>query len=192
MTSSNVPTVSGASQRGAIWTHTSHESMKMRSFTTIAVRRRSVFLAKRSIWDCTRNRTNRRYSFVQMNKRIKREQCLYTIALQKTLRSHIRVQHDGLRYNCDLCSFSSTGQSSLRLHIRTKHEGVQYKCDSCGMNFAHKDNLRLHRKVVHEGKKIKCDLCDFQAAKGQELKNTRKRTMKESVTNVTNASLKQK
>ena len=89
----------------------------------------------------------------------------YTTALQKTLRSHIKVQHDGLRYNCDLCSFSSTGQSSLRLHIRTKHEGVQYKCDSCGMNFAHKDNLRLHRKVVHEGKKIKCDLCDFQAAK---------------------------
>ena len=60
------------------------------------------------------------------------------------------------------------------------------------MNFAHKDNLRLHRKVVHEGKKIKCDQCDFQAAKGQELKNTRKRTTKESVTNVTNASLKQK
>ena len=85
------------SERGAIWTHTSHKSMKMRSFTAIAVRRRSVFLAKRSIWDCTRNRTNRRYSFVQMNKRKKCEQCLHITALQKTLRSHIRVQHDGLR-----------------------------------------------------------------------------------------------
>ena len=102
----------------------------------------------------------------------------YTTALQKTLRSHIKVQHDGLRYNCDLCSFSSTGQSSLRLHIRTKHVGVQYKCDSCGMTFAPKGNLRLHRKVVHEGKKINCDLCVSKQPKGQELNRQENRPWK--------------
>lgn len=58
---------------------------------------------------------------------------------------HYKVQHQGYRFQCDLCSSSYSSRKGLRTHKITKHMNLRpYECDVCKKNFNEKRNLDRH------------------------------------------------
>ena len=50
---------------------------------------------------------------------------------------------------CDRCSYIATHSSSLKRHVEVVHEGVKYTCDHCNDQFSQKYRLQKHIKSVH-------------------------------------------
>ena len=57
-------------------------------------------------------------------------QCDSKFSKQSNLTTHIKLLHEGIRYECIQCDYVFTNRSNLRNHIRSRHEGVKYDCKS--------------------------------------------------------------
>ena len=73
-----------------------------------------------------------------------------SVTTQGNLKAHIQVQHEGIKYACNLCDFTYSDQSHLRRHIQSKHEGVKYYCNHCDYQTGYKGHLTQHMKSKHE------------------------------------------
>ena len=63
------------------------------------------------------------------------------------------------RIPCDQCHFSATRADTLKKHIQIMHENVRYPCDQCGFKGKSKTSVLEHKQKVHENLKLPCDLC---------------------------------
>ena len=41
------------------------------------------------------------------------------------------VTYKGDKYPCEKCEYEATKKSSLLTHVKSQHEGVKYLCDQC-------------------------------------------------------------
>ena len=93
-----------------------------------------------------------------------------------SLNRHMRTVHDiGIDLSCSLCEFKTKRDDNLKSHIRIEHEGVRYNCESCKFIAKCPQYLTLHKKVVHDGFRYKCDQCDSKATQIGQLYAHRKK-----------------
>ena len=72
--------------------------------------------------------------FLEKGGMIEKLECLkcpYIAPRIERLRSHIKVQHQGLRVACQLCPYTATESSNLNRHIASVHDNVRYECEHC-------------------------------------------------------------
>ena len=83
---------------------------------------------------------------------------------------HIRILHNGEKLQkCKNCDKSFGHALSLKKHIEMIHEAIKYECDCCDKSFSTLQSMKKHIHTVHEGHKDhKCNSCDklFTEAKG--------------------------
>ena len=91
--------------------------------------------------------------------------CGSTFASKVSLKYHIQVVHDDVKFECPHCDYSNGRKSNLDLHIKTKHEGLSFPCPHCNYKATRKCNLKVHIKTTHEGLRFNCPHCDFQVTR---------------------------
>ena len=77
-----------------------------------------------------------------------------------SLFNHKQSSHEGIKYICEKCNKCFSDKSSLKRHHDSMHAGIRHKCDKCEKEFNHKENLWKHKKQIHDGIKYKCKVCD--------------------------------
>ena len=55
-----------------------------------------------------------------------------------------------MKYYCEYCDFNIGSQTSLKLHVRVKHDGIRYPCDECKYKATTAGNLLKHTRKMHE------------------------------------------
>ena len=88
--------------------------------------------------------------------------CEKKFRVQHQLTEHIRVAHEGLKFECNYCEFQGSSKKTIKIHTEAKHEGIKYKCDFCDTKLSIKSNLRLHILSVHKGVTYNCNYCDYK------------------------------
>ena len=74
------------------------------------------------------------------------------------------AQHEGKKFNCDVCKKQFSTTCGLRKHRQSTHgEKEVIQCPTCGKGFNCKANLKLHKKSLHLREKYPCNLCDYEA-----------------------------
>ena len=91
--------------------------------------------------------------------------CGSTFATKISLRNHIQVVHEDVKFECPHCNYSNGRKSNLDLHIKTKHEGLTFPCPHCSYKATRKHNLKVHIKTTHEGLRFNCPHCEFQVTR---------------------------
>merc|ERR1711923_181555 len=81
---------------------------------------------------------------------------------QGSIRKHIHIQHEFVKYSCHQYDYQAAWQDNLMAHIQSKHEGIKFICDQCKQKFASKGNLKSHIQSRHEGLMYACDQCGQQ------------------------------
>ena len=66
---------------------------------------------------------------------------------QGSLATHKQSNHDGVRYDCDMCDYQATIQSNLARHKQSKHEGVRYDYVLCDYQSTQQGTLATHKKI---------------------------------------------
>ena len=90
---------------------------------------------------------------------------------------HIKIVHEGIKQQCDLCDKSYNTKARLRQHKAVIHDGKipDIKCPLCDKLFQEASHLRRHTNDVHEKvKKYACDLCEWRFAQSGQLKTHKK------------------
>ena len=82
---------------------------------------------------------------------------------QQFLKDHVKVRHEGFRFNCDLCEREFTQSSNLNYH-KIAHSGkVAFKCSKCPRSFYETARLKKHMIGRHnERSEMTCDKCDYK------------------------------
>ena len=57
------------------------------------------------------------------------KKCEHAATTASSLKIHIEIKHEGVRYLCDKCHYTATGAGYLRRHTKCKHARVSYPCD---------------------------------------------------------------
>ena len=102
-------------------------------------------------------------SHVKMKHCKVRYECSYCKHKSSSLtsrRNHIMTKHERVDILCDQCEFIASTQAGLRQHAKVRHLGVRFSCDQCGKMFSNKQHLQVHVHSVHLGLTYDCDLCD--------------------------------
>ena len=79
-------------------------------------------------------------------------QCEKQYTKKTNLKRHQTV-HKDIKYSCDKCDYQANREDRLKDHIKTDHEGVTYHCNICNKHFRQVHGLNRH-KLIHEGLKI--------------------------------------
>jgi len=92
-------------------------------------------------------------------------QCDHVARKKLSLKLHVQVKHEGLRFPCDHCDYKATQNQRLKVHITEKHGGMMFCCDQdqCEVKFWTKMELADHKRSVHDNDPYLCDLCDFKS-----------------------------
>jgi hypothetical protein len=88
------------------------------------------------------------------------------------LSKHFAEVHEGRRIKCDQCHFTVKGNNQLKIHIETKHLGLRYYCteQDCNNSFQSSPGLRNHTFEKHTEKTIPCLVCTDKFASTQSFK----------------------
>lgn len=79
---------------------------------------------------------------------------------RRLLANHIKVKHDLVRYQCDICEALFTTASSMESHRRLHlEETPRVPCPECGKTFSSLSNMNMHYANKHQGRCWECDLC---------------------------------
>ena len=82
-------------------------------------------------------------------KRVKCETCNKEFARPEALRKHVRVAHEGLRFDCEQCDLKFKSNEGRKKHFIQFHETkkIELKCEHCEKTFSKKQGLSLHLKM---------------------------------------------
>ena len=58
--------------------------------------------------------------------------------------------HEGKKFNCDICSKSFMSNGNFKKHFESAHRGKTFKCDICPSSFREKCSLNKHIESIHE------------------------------------------
>ena len=77
-------------------------------------------------------RTFRRHLFLKHDSRstefkCPKSDCKYETKRQDAMRRHVRITHEKVRYNCDLCPYTGTDKRLIRSHKEKKHFEAELK-----------------------------------------------------------------
>ena len=110
---------------------------------------------------------------------------------KRSLTQHKRVVHLEVKYSCGQCVKQFSERGKVERHQRAVHEGVKYPCMQCAKEFSDKGDVVRHQRAVHEG--VKYPACNVTKHFQQRivLRFTKRQYMKESITLVANAPIKQ-
>ena len=89
---------------------------------------------------------------------------------KRTLREHIKIKHQGYKYNCHICSKVYSSSQEVKIHIKSAHEGKRYECNICTSVFTLKACLLRHMKTQHFPELHSCKICDYKTGRTQCLK----------------------
>ena len=100
-------------------------------------------------------------------------QCEYTSRRSQSLKSHIEINHEGLKKLCDEegCSYSCSSQGTLNEHRNTTHGNRTLCCDMCNHRTKRFEQLSRHKADKHEGKRYRCSLCSHDMKRLDQLKH---------------------
>ena len=59
------------------------------------------------------------------------------------------VDHNGFRYNCDVCEHKSKSEKNLKQHMRLEHNGQKFDCHQCSSFNIGKQEMVVHIKNYH-------------------------------------------
>ena len=94
-----------------------------------------------------------------------KDNCDFRAPNQLKISRHIESEHEGVRYECNLCSYKGRLKSDLKRHIGAMHEGITYDCTQCPKTYKEKRKLKEHVQFAHQGFIQKCDQCDYQSGR---------------------------
>ncbi len=140
----------------------------------------------RSKWTC--EKCNKKFSssatcerhLNTVHKRLRAFKCHFQdcdkdFARNEKLLLHIRVDHEGKLFKCDICGHGLKARGELVVHIRNNHTDPSdiFQCDVCNRKLASENSLELHKKTKHKWSKgtgYECDHCDQFFELGSDLK----------------------
>ena len=64
------------------------------------------------------------------------------------------------KFQCTQCNKGFTTKYSLRNHVRIIHDNIRYACKMCPKVFAYDFHLREHNDFVHLNKRLDCNKCE--------------------------------
>ncbi|EMC96379.1 hypothetical protein BAUCODRAFT_33706 [Baudoinia panamericana UAMH 10762] len=75
--------------------------------------------------------------------------------------STVNLETSSTRAQCHVCGKGFGANKSLRRHMRSQHEGLRYRCSGCGKAFGRRDIRNRHAKEKHgpNGNLLECDHC---------------------------------
>ena len=84
----------------------------------------------------------------------------------RDLNEHIKADHEGQRFFCDMCEHSAKIKNDIKKHKETQHSlepRKKYSCTHCPKVYLILKNLKVHTARKHEQRQItfKCDKCPF-------------------------------
>ena len=83
--------------------------------------------------------------------------CLKTLATKAALKRHCR-KHNNTMLKCFICERNFYDQHNLAEHIKVVHQGQRYQCDDCGKYYQTKVGLQRHAQS-HTGQyTFKCTI----------------------------------
>nr|CAI5818406.1 unnamed protein product [Callosobruchus analis] len=88
-----------------------------------------------------------------------------SFSLVSDLQAHVEFSHVNAKktHQCKLCDKNFERKDSLTEHVKVIHEGFRYNCDDCGKVMKSRTHAIEHAKIHAKNyvKKIfKCDLCE--------------------------------
>ena len=75
---------------------------------------------------------------------------------------HIRAEHEGVIYSCNMCPFKTQYKTSLLNH-KGGHDGKSYFWKDCDKQYTYMSSLYKHRNSIHEGFIYPCNQCNYKA-----------------------------
>ena len=82
------------------------------------------------------------------------------------LQLHLKTEHGGLRFRCDVCIRSYRSKEAKRNHMEEEHDikgyhmVPEFKCYACGKQYVRKKQLHNHIIAEHLEVDFPCGLCD--------------------------------
>ena len=97
-----------------------------------------------------------------MNDFIKKcGECDFVTYYNRDMKDHAHVAHNGLQFQCEVCSKSFTKLRTLQYHNQQYHENRELICVTCKKPFTTERSLITHIQGQHNIKEYICDLCSF-------------------------------
>ena len=87
--------------------------------------------------------------------------CTYKATKHSKLRFHIDNVH-GTKYPCGQCEYFGSSKS-LKSHIQIEHELVRLQCELCDYEAKYRRELKNHVLYCHSDKQYSCMKCDYKA-----------------------------
>ena len=101
-------------------------------------------------------------------EKLKCDLCDAVLGGKASLRTHIKMTHELIRYPCSRCPYQASCKRYLIRHEEGKHDGKRFKCQICNYEAKCEYTLKKHVKVTHEGLRFYCDECTaVYSSKGQ-------------------------
>lgn len=86
-----------------------------------------------------------------------------------SLRQHMQVFHDNIKYICELCPKTFNSMSLRRIHMNQVHStDKRYECKVCGARKGSESHLRVHERI-HSEPKFQCSFCPKKLSSEQTL-----------------------
>ena len=111
------------------------------------------FSAKTAVGLANHQRNKHKDSFQH-----KCDDCGESFQVLQWLFKHSLEQHNGLK--CNLCEKRFVDRNCYHRHIKIEHEGCRYECKLCGKEFRNAQTLRDHRNIHLGIKPFMCHKCD--------------------------------
>ena len=76
-----------------------------------------------------------------------------------SLRDHIQVAHENIKFSCSLCQMSFSTRLGLKFHhVQFHSTDKRHECKVCGVRKGNESKLRRH-ELSHLGGQFQCSFC---------------------------------
>ena len=76
--------------------------------------------------------------------------CDYSCLCKSSIDDHMNGKHLKLKpFKCEECDKSFGKKSTLKTHIKMIHEGIKFKCSMCNAKLCKKQSLEQHLETIH-------------------------------------------
>ena len=93
--------------------------------------------------------TQHRKTHTDYPRHLSCDQCGYKASQKRTLSTHIKSKHEGVKFPCDQCDYKASQKGNLWTHIKSQHGGIEFNCDHCDYKASQKSHLLSHVKSQH-------------------------------------------